>query len=317
MRHGPRVHAPPLALTGPRRCGQAPPVLAPGRHSIALVLGIVTSLLVGCQNLEGRTKYLTGSDAFEWESDIRFHVKDEDDMWGQVLLVEGTYSLFVKGFPPGTTIAVGTATATVDGEGDASVETRVVAMYGSLPTDSVGDPNATFDAASFTITPPGGSAIEVKAPPQSAYGVKDTLLEVASGPLLFTGETNAEGPVRNAIWFDGIERRLFGAPAPTLADLDAVVIVVRPDSDKTNVCTGYTDDNGNPQPDVTMVLKDTVVRIHERRTGRVFAETTFPPDQECPTWLTTEPGVAEVRDSYEPTEDMVAWLTAQLPASPS
>ena len=47
-----------------------------------------------------------------------------------------------------------------------------------------------------TRTPPGGSAIEVKAPPQSAYGVKDTLLEVASGPLLFTGETNAEGPVR-------------------------------------------------------------------------------------------------------------------------
>lgn len=284
-------------------------------RSIALVLCLASGLLVGCENLEQRTKYLTGPDAFEWESDIRFRIKEEKDMWGQAMIVDGSYSLFVKGFPPGTTISVGTATATVDEEGDAMVETKVVALFGSLPTESLGQPDATIDGSVFTVTPPGAGAIEVKIPPQSAYGVKDTLLTVASGPLLFSGETSTEGPVRNAVWFHGIERRLIGAPAPTLADLDAVVIVVRPDSDKTKVCTGYTDDAGKPQPDVTMRLKDTVVKIIERRTGRVVAETSFPPSEECPTWLTAKEGAAEVRDSYEPSDAMLAWITDQIAAS--
>jgi hypothetical protein len=286
-------------------------------RSIALVLLFCSGLLGSCQNLEQRTKYLTGSDAFEWESDIRFRITQEKDMWGQAMIVDGTYSLFVKGFPPGTTISVGTATATVDEEGDAMVETKVVALFGSLPTASLGQPDATIDGSVFTVTPPGAAAIEVKIPPQPAYGVKDTLLTVASGPLLFSGETSTEGPVRSAVWIDGIERRLIGAPAPTLADLDAVVIVVRPDSERTKVCSGYTDDAGKPQPDVTMRLKDTVVKIIERRTARVVAETSFPASEECPTWLTAQKGVEEVRDSYEPTEAMLAWITERVAAGSS
>ncbi len=285
-----------------------------GSWLFAFVLCAGSGALCGCQNLEQRTKYLTGPEAFEWESDIRFHIKDEKDMWGQAMIVDGNYSLFVKGFPPNTTISVGTATATVDADGDAMVETKVVALFGSLKTESLGEPDATIDGSVFTITPPGASAIAVTIPPQSAYGVKDTLLTVANGPLLFSGETSTEGPVRNAVWFDGIERRLFGAPAPTLADLDAVVIVVRPDSERTKVCTGYTDDAGRPQPNVTMRLKDTVVKIIERRTGRVAAETTFPPSEECPSWLTAQAGVEEVRDSYEPSEAMQAWITGRIAA---
>ena len=271
-------------------------------------------MLGGCKNLDERAKYLSSADAFEWESDIRFRIKDEKDMWGQAMITEGTYSMFVRDFPPGTTISVGNATATVDGEGFASVETNVVSMFGSLPTASVGEPEARIEGAVFTVTPPGGSAIEVKIPPQRAYGVKEALLAVANGPLLFSGETGTQGPIRNAVWFDGIERRVIGAAAPTVADLDAVVIVVRPDNDRTKVCTGYTDDAGKTQPDVTMRLKDTVVKIIERRTGRVAAETSFPPSEECPNWLTTKEGVPEVRDSYEPTDAMLAWVTDQIAA---
>lgn len=284
--------------------------------SIALVLCVASGLLAGCENLEQRSKYLTGPDAFTWESDIRFRIKEEKDMWGQAMIVDGTYSLFVKGFPPGTTITVGTATATVDEEGDAMVETNIVALFGSLPTASLGEPDATIDGSVFTVAPPGAGAIEVKIPPQRAFGVKDTLLTtVAKGPLTFSGETSTEGPVRSVVWFDGIERRLIGAPAPTLADLDGVVLVVRPDSDRTKVCTGYTNDAGTPQPDVTIRLKDTVVKIIARRTGRVFAETSFPPSEECPDWLTVEKGIKEVRDSYEPSAAMLAWITEKVAAS--
>lgn len=279
-----------------------------------LLLSLLTVTLVplaGCENLEKRTKYLTGPEVFEWESDIRFRIAGEKDMWGQAMVVEDRLTVFFREFPPGTVLTVGNATATADDEGVATAETKISALFGALPTESVGKSESTLEGATFSVTPPGGDAIEVTLPPQKAYGVKDTLLSAAQGPVLFSGETESSGPIRNAIWWHYSEQEVIGAPAATVAEIDAVVVVVRPEGTTKN-CTGYTDESGNPQPDVTLYLKDTIVTIHERRTGREVGKTTFPADPECPNWLTAESGRATSRDSSEPLDAMRAWIQTQV-----
>ncbi|HLT40037.1 MAG TPA: hypothetical protein VK034_27340 [Enhygromyxa sp.] len=270
--------------------------------------------LVACENLEKRAQYLTGAEAFEWESDNRFHIKGEKDMWGQADVFDQTLSVFFRGFPPGTTLTVGLETATADDKGVATVETNIAALFGSLPTDAVATSEATLEGAFITITPPNKDAIEVPLPPKTIYGVKDTLLSAAQGPVLFTGETNAEGPIRSAIWWRYSEQVVTGAPAPTVADIDAVVIIERPGASTTKNCTDYVDDKGNPQPDVIIKLKDTTVTMYERRTGRKVATKTFAPVDECPDWLTVKKGIKEVRDSHEPWDEIQAWITTQLSA---
>jgi hypothetical protein len=267
--------------------------------------------LVGCENLEKRSKHLTGPEVFEWESDIRFHVAGEQDMWGQAMVSEDRLSVFFREFPPGTVLTVGNATATADDEGYATAETKISALFGVLPTETVVSMESILEGASFSVTPPGGAAIRVTLPPQTAYGVKDTLLSVAQGPLLFSGETEGSGPLRNAIWWNPSGQEVVGSPAPTLAELDAVVVVERPEG-TSKVCTGYTDDKGTPEPDVTLHLKDTVVTIFERRTGREVAKMTFPPDDACPTWLTAESGRTTSRDSNEPLDAIRAWIKTQV-----
>jgi hypothetical protein len=277
----------------------------------AVALAAIAAIFIGCENLEERTRYLTGPEAFEWESHTRFHIKGKKDMWGQANVSQGTLSVFLRAFPPGTTLTVGLETATADDQGVANAGTDIAVLFGTLPTEAVARSEATLEGATFTITPPNGEPIEVPIPPKTIYGVKDTLLSVVEGPVLFTGETDVEGPIRNAIWWHGIEQTVIGAPAPTVADIDAVVFVERPEG-TTKKCTGYTDDKGNPQPDVTLHLKDTVVTIHERRTGRRVATRTFPPDDECPAWLTAETGRKTSRTSPEPVDEVRAWLTEQI-----
>lgn len=287
------------------------PILGSTRALLFSLLTITAVPLVGCENLAKRTQYLTGPEVFEWESDIRFHIAGEKDMWGQAMVVEDKLTVFFREFPPGTLLTVGNSEATADDEGYATAETKISALFGALPTAGVGSLEATLEGATFSVTPPGGAAIEVTLPPQQAYGVKDTLLSVAQGPLLFSGEVEGPGPIRNAIWWHFSGQEIIGTPAATVAELDAVVVVERPEG-TTKACTGYTDDSGNPQPDVTLHLKDTVVVIYERRTGSEVAKTTFPPDPECPTWLTAEKGSAASRDSSLPLDDIRAWIGTQV-----
>jgi hypothetical protein len=276
-----------------------------------LLLTVTAVPLVGCENLEKRTQYLTGPEVFEWESDIRFRIAGEKDMWGQAMVTQDQLTVFFREFPPGTVLTVGNSTATADDEGFATAETKISALFGGLPTAGVGSLEAVLEGATFSVTPPGGKAIQVTLPPQKAYGVKDTLLSVAQGSLLFSGEVEGPGPIRNAIWWHFSGQEVIGTPAATVAEIDAVVVVERL-GDATKICTGYTGDDGSPQPDVTLHLKDTVVAIYERRTGREVAKTTFPPNPECPTWLSVEKGFAASRDSSEPLDDMRAWIATQV-----
>lgn len=276
------------------------------------LLGACATPLLACENLEKRAQYLTGPEAFEWVSDNRFHIKGEKDMWGQADISQEDLSVFFRGFPPGTTLTVGLETVTADDKGYASAQTNIAALFGTLPTDAVGKSEATLENAFITITPPNKDAIEIPLPPKTIYGAKDTLLSATRGPVLFTGETNAEGPIRSAIWWHGSQQKVIGAPAPTIADIDAVVIVERSEASTSKNCTGYVDDKGNSQPDVTIELKDTIVTMYERRMGRKVATKTFPPDEKCPDLLTVEKGRKEVRDSYEQWDEIHAWITAQL-----
>jgi hypothetical protein len=267
-------------------------------------------LWAGCEDLEERAMYLTGPDAFTWESDSRFRIAGNDAMWGQANVFDGErLQLFVKGFPPGTVVTAGTSAATVDDEGDAMVETNVAALLGSIPTESL--EQASLEQAHMSVQPPGRDAIRVPLRPLRVYPT-EVLLRTKEAPLLFEGESATDGPPRNVIWFPGIgEHAVLGAPAPTLADLDAVAVVERP-AGTTRTCSGYVDEQNQPQPDVQVQLKETVVTIHARRTGRALATTRFPPVDECPSWLTVQRGREEVRDSPLPEDAVVAWLTAQL-----
>lgn len=142
------------------------------------------------------------------------------------------------------------------------------------------------------------------------------MLGVADRPLPFEGESAGDQPIRNIIWFHGAEHTVIGAPAPTLADLDAVAVIER-SGDETRVCTGYTDDRGLPQPDVQLRLATTVVTVYARRTGTRIASQSFPPIDECPRWLSTERGRRASRPSPLPAEAIGAWLEAQVAPQPT
>ena len=78
-----------------------------------------------------------------------------------------------------------------------------------------------------------------------------------------------------------------------------------PEAKGKKTCAGYKDDRGNAGPDVTLNLKETIVDVFERRTGKRVQTRTFEPDELCPSLVT---GGATQQDSMTPYEPIRQWL---------
>ncbi len=273
-------------------------------------LSFATLFIAACTDLGARTEYLTGPEAFTWESDTRFKVAAEPDMWGQVAIYDNEISLFVKGFPPGTVIRAGAAEATVDDEGDAMVKSPSTGLFGAAPVPQERDGTVSQGGVGFEVQVAGQPAVVVPIPELKVQPTR-LLEQVSLGPVVFLGEDSASGAVDNALLLGPVDHVLVGTAA-ALRDLDAVAVPVRT-GDTARTCTGYTAD-GQAAPDIQLLLKSTDVTLYERRTGKVLASQSFPPNDECPSFVTSRAGEKTVRESVFPEKEIEAWLRTVVPA---
>ncbi|MFT5582737.1 MAG: hypothetical protein ACI9VR_000313 [Cognaticolwellia sp.] len=268
------------------------------------------SALTACTDLASRAVYLTGPEAFVWE-DSEFTIQGKRKMLGFTSLSEGEFSLWVRGFPPSTELAVGEAKAQTDESGYASVDTQVGPMYGRLVVSD--DWNTSeLEGLTFSVTPPGGQAIQVPLPAVTVYFPGETLREsIVKGPVLYEGETEGDAAITSAYLYNGYDDMVFGN-AKTFADFDGVAVITRTTL-KEVVCDGYEDEQGNPATSVILEVQDARVDLYGRRSGKIVATQTFPPGEEsCPESVFSFSEGQQKRSTSIPKEEVSAWVQAQL-----
>lgn len=275
------------------------------------VICAAVCMLGGCESLEERTKYLNGPKAFVWKSaGDPFGIQGTDDMYGQLNIVDDDLSFYVVGFPPGTKIVVAGQEGTVDAEGRLKIEGDVTSWLGGVGLDEL--QQAELEGVTFEVTPVGGATFEVPVPRYTVYGVENVLTKLANGPVLFDGESPDQGGrIANVLWLSTtITREVVGRPAKTLAELDAVAFTEQKPVG-TRTCTGYVDESGKPQPDVTLELVEATITIRNRRSGEQVATRTFPPLNECPGYL-----LEDKTSTLLPEKDIKAWFQAVFAGKP-
>ncbi len=160
--------------------------------------------------------------------------------------------------------------------------------------------------------PKGKPAITVPLPPihYSAMSVGYLFEEVKDGPVRFGDEpARPDGPPRSVIDAN-TSPQIFGT-ATTIRDIDAVAIsTTLPAVKSARQCGGYKDDDGRPMAAVTLELKETEVKIYDRRTGKVIEQRRFAPKDECPSFVMVRAGSDPKTDSSVPHEEIQAWLQA-------
>lgn len=257
----------------------------------------------------GRADEIAGAEAFLWDNN-EFRIEGNEDMGGNFNVSEAVLTLSVVGFPPGTRLVMVEDSVEVDDSGKAQLKTDVTALRSAVTVEELDD--AQLSGITFGITPPGRPAIDIPLLPLAIHAGDELLLRAADGPLLFFGES-AEGaePPANVIWFHGTDHTVVGRRANTLGEIEAVAKAEHRAGEK-RVCSGSTDDNGQAAPDLTVALRETVVTIHQRQTGKSVATKTFAPVNKCPTRLAGDTSEALGHNSVVPEDEIRAWLAPAI-----
>ncbi len=250
----------------------------------------------------------------EWTKDDKFQVKGRPLQKGEVDIHNGHYRVSLFGFPKGTKWSALDKSGVAESSVIASINAiDMVEKLGTLPADATLRHKAKLDPeATFTLEVPGSAKLEIKLPPSDAGLSAETLLsKIDSGPVLFGKEPPDAKPMQSILLLDDVHPDLFGR-AETLRDVDALAKAqLLADVKGTKTCTGY---KGNGGKDIVMNLKETEVVIYERRTGKVTAKKSFPPNDKCPEMLyrSSKEKSVESTDSRMPTTAIEAWLKSLI-----
>lgn len=245
----------------------------------------------------------------DWKDERTFVVEGDSKKKGEVAVHDGTYQVTLHGFPKGTTWKAGDEKGEVDSDiYDILKLVEVEDRFGTLPAGDAMkgkiDPKLTL-----TVDEPDGQQIEVELPAASAASSAHAMLErVENGPVLFGKEKPDDKPNENVLYLAGtLSWKLFGK-AQTLAEVDRIAIAHQRDEVKgTKTCSGYKDNAGKAMPDLEIQLKETEVKVYDRRKGDVVEEKVFPPDNECPMFAFQSKDDNK-KDSSIPTQAIESWL---------
>ncbi|TPN84685.1 hypothetical protein [Aquimarina algicola] len=268
---------------------------------------LVMFMSVGCDNLEDRTKYLTGSDVIIWQDNSSFHIKDNEDMTGRINLSQGQLSITVWGFPPKSTINIGTETGIVNAEGYASIETMVDEFYGVISTKNLNSPK--LDDLFFYIKTQKEEDIKVKLPATSVYGIDKYLAQIVNGPILFEGEEPKESSIQSIYCHLGISSNSIFGNAPTLKDIDAIAVLEQKRSTINRVCDGYVDKAGKNNT-LIIFLNEITIKVFNRRTGKLITSKRFESFDDCPSSYFAMNSNDNKRDSSIPKKEISRWLNS-------
>lgn len=243
--------------------------------------------LTGCEDLDGRGEYLSGPEAFSWSGTV-FWIAEKREMKGQVTYYKDGLGRFkAEGFPPGTKVAFGEGTSSVDEEGRIHADHDIVSALGDVSLKALAEDTANIEDVTVTLTLPDGRSLKLKMPPLRIRAMHDVFSRVTNGPVLFAEESaDADASFDNVLRCEREQCFVVGGAAEFARDVDGIAVIERTKG-PLHTCKYLKrgpaqDDPIRAAPDRTMSLDPAVVTVFHRRSGRKLVSQTFAASDACP-----------------------------------
>lgn len=214
----------------------------------------------------------------------------------------GLHLTFNK-FPKGTKATVGEDSTTIDSEVYGLLQTWLPFKIGDVSIADARDHTKKTDLdTELVIEWPTTTPLETEIPPQKIWSaVAGALKTIDKSPVKFEGEPEGDGKVDTVVALDinGYVREVLGS-GEKLQDIDLLATEVKNETSRTKKCTGYE------KGDIQLVMVDSVVKLYDRRSGKLVEEKTFSGKDECPSMaFVSADGKGK---SYADGKEMDAWL---------
>ena len=212
-------------------------------------------------------------------------------------------TLTLKKFPKGTKVKLGDDSTTVDSDVYAMLDADLSFPLGELSIADARDHNHKTDVnAKLTIEWPTTTPLETELPPLKIWSAAaGALKSISKSPVKFEKEPEADGKVDTVVALDinGYIREVLGS-GEKLQDIDLLATEEKNETDRKKKCSGYE------KGDIELVMVDSVVKLYDRRTGKLVEEKTFAASDRCPSvaFVSTD-GKGK---AYADAKDMDAWL---------
>lgn len=256
----------------------------------------------------------TGTFELQTTNGYSFVVEHATERKIELAITDGDYTVDLIAFPRGTRWEVGGARGTVTSSEYTYI--KAVHLADQLADLGVGEGRHSLTPhATLALTLPDCTTHQLPLPSLEADGALQQLLgRVPQGPVLFQGETGElHDPPRSLFVVAEYELPRLIGHAQRARDLDAVAIVRQlPEVKQTRTCTGYTDSDNKPAPDVALRLKDTEVVVYDRRTAKSLKRLVLPPDPSCPSIVIHIQPADPARDSSVPRAAVEAALRSMV-----
>lgn len=244
-----------------------------------------------------------------WEGK-RFHIDGVDSIPGPYgnFVVPTTPSnredlalrVYLLNFPKGTKASAGKRSVTVE-ERQTLIEGIDFAnkIHAGLPLQDVAAGVVELGVM-LKLELPGKEPLSIAAPPQPVgHAIAKHLWAVEKGPVVFPGEPEKAGPLDSIAVVQArshMQRLRVLGSGKSLGDLDWVAVERPPAEPRAKSCPTSSG--------VARVVRgfDTLLKLYERRSGKLIAEHTVPVDLSC-----------ELRNTERLQSQTVdSWLTQQL-----
>ena len=161
----------------------------------------------------------------------------------------------------------------------------------------------------FEVEVKGHEPATLTVPPISVrYAVSGSFEDVDKGAVVFPGEPDGAGQ-RDTLLDLGNSttiKEIYGSNKKVVQDIDLVAKEEHVETEQTKKCSGYT--NGS----IEFTLYESQMRVYDRRTGDLVAETTLMPRKKCPSFAVTSNGKAALTVG---DKEKKKWFRKQLKKS--
>lgn len=203
--------------------------------------------------------------------------------------------------PTGTVLRYKDQTAKLD-NGYGTLDVTLDYPLGAVELKEVSDYKRKVDIGfEFQVELPSYEGATIKLPPVSLRSAASTsFAEVAKGKVEFVGEPADDG-VRDTIVQLNIVHSIEEVigPAKLVQDIDLVALEEKVATTERKLCKGYTGG------DINFTIEHTILRVYDRRSSELVAETTLVPSNKCPSVAMASNGEAS---HYVGQDAKLAWL---------
>jgi len=216
------------------------------------------------------------------------------------------YQITLHGLPAGATATIGeTSAKPVEHELWRGVELVVPLgpVIRELPVDEAfAEDVPVVPRDKLVLAFPDGGTAEVALQPTKWGGARAKIDRVKDGNPFPFGPDEPPSKPTDAIYYDRFAKpladKIIGHPK-TLGDIARVAVSTTSDKrDAGKKCSGY--DSGKTYD---LKLSDLIVRVYDRRTGKLAAEKTFQAQKRCPMFVSTADAVSSPDDKVA-----IPWL---------